>query len=989
MKPSSLFRLLKTVLLLGLLQPLAALALDEGSSPLFGGYTLSIHGQSFDWDQSTSWDDGTWRYDYYSDSTNGGWVTVTGWSSGYYLATASGSNIDGYLEGGTYYDSTQQSTSSTDYTVNGRHYTSVTSTTYNTVDLYAGQVTSTYGYEYSGDGISFSVSIDGDGNGNISGSEAGLVMFGNWYVNENYSTTGNYNVNGHNYQSYTSYINYVLDSVSIQVVSEGYYTYSGTDGSYSYSWNAYGDSYLSDVGSVTYSDTTTVFMLFGNSYYRTSSSWNYNTNYYSWGGYSSNNQSNDYYATNNGGSLAITASSDDTGNSTNTISGWDPYAGSFYCNDSTDINNIAWDARTSPCFAPSQFWINGTLASWQYGSIDVSGYVIDTYVGGAEGEITINVSGSAHDYFLGSSSAAVTVDGNSAGTYSAAGEFNVIGWDIENGAPNRETPFFSTAALWVDGAAYPFSYGYEDTAGNRADIYATSGGRVSIVGNTGDPATGSVWVNHNGVINAGSVTFGTGGSFTVPGVNIYFSAPPSGPDAFWVGGTFYLQTASPNSYASFPTAGGTLELSGTDATALNVSVTNAAGTYLGTFNSAAGGVFMVTLTGQSQMLPACAAQADGRQVPAGTAPEGFPPAVRMLDAFWNYLGEATDDGAAGSTAAYYGNTRTPIFRTDPNDPAYLLPLVDDDYQLLKIQVGGSLDTATTVTMTDYTAATSTTGSYLPSARLFQTIWGAANALTMPVVGVDPQSGDTIWILTPPEGSGLPASFIVRGQPWRLASYDAATDTATYQGLYDGQLMSLSAADTTSGQRLVTLVDPVYNNGSTTSTEGTLSSVRDSVRLRDGTMVFSGTDEGQQQVVQHDDNFQLQTISADLDVVGNNISFGLLQGDASLAAALFQFEDLLQTNEDSTTTSIANLNSTLSRPHAQWQWMRAVSTNGQSTLPVMKLDASNKLTLYDRSSGDAGVMLDPTPDGVSTIRGVLRVRPGGDIGMGGFTAGGEP
>ncbi len=56
---------------------------------------------------------------------------------------------------------------------------------------------------------------------------------------------------------------------------------------------------------------------------------------------------------------------------------------------------------------------------------------------------------------------------------------------------------------------------------------------------------------------------------------------------------------------------------------------------------------------------------------------------------------------------------------------------------------------------------------------------------------------------------------------------------------------------------------------------------------------------------------------------------------------------------------------------------------------MKLDATHKLTLYDSpatgQTQNAGVVLDPTPGGVSTIRGVLRVRPGGDIDMGEFTA----
>lgn len=80
---------------------------------------------------------------------------------------------------------------------------------------------------------------------------------------------------------------------------------------------------------------------------------------------------------------------------------------------------------------------------------------------------------------------------------------------------------------------------------------------------------------------------------------------------------------------------------------------------------------------------------------------------------------------------------------------------------------------------------------------------------------------------------------------------------------------------------------------------------------------------------------------------------------------------------------------MARPQAQWLWARAASSSGQNTLPVMKLDATHKLTLYDSPANGqpqkAGVELDPKEGGVSTLRGVLRVRPGGDIDMGEFTA----
>lgn len=987
MKRCSILRLCKMMMLPGLLavvlQPADILALEEyeGTSPIFGSTTLTIHGDTFDWDMAASSQDGYWRYDVYNNTTAGsGTITVAGPQNNSHLATVSGGSISGYLSYGNYGDSTEIGSPTTaDYTVNGRHYTSATTTTNYTVDFSMDQLTTSGWTTYTDGTHSFTASADSSGNGTISGSESGIIFSGSWYVNENYSGTGSFNYNGVTYPQHTSNITYTLDTTNNQVISSGSYSYDG-NGSYSYSWDYTGYWSSSDSGSSSYTSTTPSYTIFGNDYYATGSSWSNSNDY--WG--NSVNTSSYTYSAAGGSSMTISSYSSSSSGTTQWISGWDLYAGSFSSPYSSSLLDLSWDARSSPTFAPNPIWVNGTLANWAYGSIALDGTVTDSYTGGEYGEIPIDIVGSARGFSLGTSGADVRINGSSVGSYSATGHFNVNGWDVQKGAPNQTTPFFSADTLWVDGSAYPFSYGYEDTSGNRADVYATSGGMVSIVGNTSTPATGTVWVNHNGDIHAGSVTFGEGGSFAVAGVDIAVIAPEGGPEAFWVGNVFFLRTTGTNSYASFPTTGRSLELSGSDADALMVSVTNEGGTYTGTFHPATGGIFMVTQS--EQMLPACAAHADGTQIPAGTVREGYAPAVQMLGSIWNYLGEAVqDDGPTGSTAAYYGNTRTAIYRTDPNDSLYLVPLVDEARRLLKIRVG-STDTVA-VTMTDYSDdSASTVGSYVPAARIFQTVSGGEHAMTMPVVGVDPQNADIIWILHPAEDSGLPTSFIAHGQPWRYAG--TADGVAKYLGAYTGQQMTLSAADD-QGQRLVTVVDPVYNNGSTTPTEGTLSSVRDSVRLRDGTVVFSGNDVGSQVAVQHTDNENLQTINADLDIVGNNLSFGILEGDASLSGALFQFTDLLQTNEDNSTTAIANLNSTLSRPHAQWQWMRAVSNSGQSTLPVMKLDASNKLTLYDRTSGDAGVVLDPTPDGVSTIRGVLRVRAGGDIGMGGFTAGGEP
>jgi hypothetical protein len=191
-------------------------------------------------------------------------------------------------------------------------------------------------------------------------------------------------------------------------------------------------------------------------------------------------------------------------------------------------------------------------------------------------------------------------------------------------------------------------------------------------------------------------------------------------------------------------------------------------------------------------------------------------------------------------------------------------------------------------------------------------------------------------------------------------------------------MALGAADA-SGERLVALTDPVHNLGSQTATQGTLNSERRSALLRDGTLVLSGTDDGQQAVVDHTDDYKLQTIAADLDIVGNNLSFGILNGDASRAGALFNFGD------DSTT---ASLHSILSRPLTQWAWWKAEGVDSDSLRQVMRLDSGHRLNLYQ--AGDyatPAIVLDPA--GTSSFRGPVRVPLSGDIPMGIYQEGDPP
>ena len=124
------------------------------------------------------------------------------------------------------------------------------------------------------------------------------------------------------------------------------------------------------------------------------------------------------------------------------------------------------------------------------------------------------------------------------------------------------------------------------------------------------------------------------------------------------------------------------------------------------------------------------------------------------------------------------------------------------------------------------------------------------------------------------------------------------------------------------------------------------------------------------------SFNAGTIVSDLDILGNIISFGTLTGNATTAGVTLQFQDTQNSLDQSRT---ATLYSSLARPNAQWQWGRAGDSSGQRSQHVMLLDSSSKLTLYD-AAGNQSMVLDASPDGQSAIKGVLRVRPGGDLQM---------
>lgn len=795
------------------------------------------------------------------------------------------------------------------------------------------------------------------------------------------STDGSWQFNGVTYTHRNLQQDYSVDWNYDGVSSSGSDDYTGPDGHLHNTWSSPagggGESHSTFTGGKIPFSTQAQFTIFGTTYNFTESSSTSNEYYDSYdGGWA------DKYVNLDGGNLQVGSGYGDGSDPSYTLSVWDPHLGSVMSNTVSTLPNgsltgITWRARSAPTFAKAQLWMDGKLLNWQSGTITTAGLVTDTYSGAG---VTLTIIALAHDYYADGGNAAVTITsaGGGSGTLAHGGIFNLSGHVLQNAAANHSAPLFvSGATLLKSGlTSYAFTGGFQDSLGNRTDVYSNpSYGVIVMTGAASDPAHANVNVTKSSLIGSGTYSNGVFSIF--PPVTKPTSQPSIyGPPAFWVRGELYLQNATtPTSYAS--AAGHSLTLSGTSNWTLAGSDTT--GAFSGACDHDPVGVFLVqALDGSGQpvagaLVPVIPANADGSlHLSWEAAPTGMPPGMRENDHNLVYLGTAADDTNSAATAAYYGSATAS----------------DQSRWLIKLRTDGSGTTPYTATHTDYSTATSSTGSYSAQTHLFQTA-SLSSGFPVPVYGVDPNANNALWGLNLPDStSGLPATFLVQGDVWRYTGTDGS-GTATYLGYYSSpetgsQIMTVAAPDA-SGARVVTVTDPYRGDGS--ATQGTLNDVRGSARLRDGSEVYSGNFSGQQ-VNPALNEHNLHTIAADLDITGNVITFGALTGNAATAGVTMQFQD---TASDGSFTG--SFYSMLARPQAQWLWARTASSSGQSTLPVMKLDATHKLTLYGSpatgQTQNAGVVLDPTPGGVSTLRGVLRVRPGGDIDMGEFMAGGEP
>lgn len=810
-------------------------------------------------------------------------------------------------------------------------------------------------------------------NGEYDDNQLNYSLSGTWVVNG--VTYTHRDVNLTVYENLDAGLNYFLDRI-------GHDNYTGPDGNQTNTYYGYGQqSQQITNGKVPQYGLTSLSVL-GGTYNFTSSS-----SYFDYGSDYSDYGKTDVFTNASGGTVTLikAAQSGDITFDLMHVQAWDPYFGSlttasvFYSSPITqNLSGWTWQPRSAPLFAKPQLTADGMLLNWQSGTTGMDGTITDTYTcGGLTMTISMALS-NYHAFTSGTSAASVVLSGTASGTgtVNKNGIFSMAGHTLEAVQNNHSVPFFTgtTTQVTVNGSIYTFSGGYQDSSGNRVDVFTNSTlGSLSIAGVITDAAHGTVRVSRFGAAYSGTFT---SGSFSVNSpAHITVSAGSASstelaPPGIRVRGLYYARTSSTSAtYHSAISGGDTITLGGSTSAPVITGTS-----FSGTSAADAAGVFMLQDTQGASTVPVVWANSDGvPHLSYDAPPTGLPPALVAQGGIWVYIGTATEDTNTATNAplaAYYCSTA-----------------LDSTSRLIKLRLDGSATSAYTVIFTDYSTGVSTTGSYSAQTHLFQSS-AASSGFPMPVYGVDPAVNYALWAQTLPDSStGLPATFLVNGEVWRYSGTDSATGNALYQGYYGNsaqgtQLLMVSTPDPVTHLRTITVTDPIEGNG--TPTQGTLSSTRGSARMSDGSEVYSGSFAGQQFNPQLN-SADLFSISSDLDVAGNVITFGALSGSSATAGATLQYQDTFVS--DSITASLYSI---LARSQAQWQWSRA-STDGswKAPVPVMKLDASSKLTLYDHSSGAAGVILDPTPGGTSTIRGVLRVRPGGDIDMGDFTAGGEP
>ena len=184
----------------------------------------------------------------------------------------------------------------------------------------------------------------------------------------------------------------------------------------------------------------------------------------------------------------------------------------------------------------------------------------------------------------------------------------------------------------------------------------------------------------------------------------------------------------------------------------------------------------------------------------------------------------------------------------------------------------------------------------------------------------------------PAVDGRPGTLRIGGLHWIFVGTSGGVDY--YASALGGQRLSIDANGTvyySDRPHLVNNASGTFAGGVFTSTGGGLS-------------------------------FNAGTIGNDLDILGNNLSFGSLMGNSQTAGVTMQFSD---------NGTIASLQNSLARPQARWGWNRLSSEGAATGLPVMQLDTQGRLNLYDPETASTP-QIEPTISLAPGIEGGVQV-----------------
>jgi len=878
-------------------------------------------------------------------------------------------------------------------------------------------------YSSAGGNATYNFTDNNTSSGSWSGWDASV---GNWVADSSGTITGNsaapfngtyYTFSATNGSATVPYSWKSGISMGTIAGGETYYndTYLGRDGTtffvaYSYDgtqWNGtiYGAQQGYVVNSAWYVNSwgythtpysgKKVYSIFGDSFHYSVST--YHKTYDS-DGSEYINATDSYLTGIKGGSVAYSYNSDPSNGSSGTWSGWEPQLGAW----SLDSNGI-FGPRKGPSFTGKQLWVDNVLTTWQSGTLQdgINVIVTDIYSGfdSSNNVVTVTIQGNVIAF--GNSNALspspvnvmVFIYGTAHGgtcINNAATPFNVPGLVLFPAAFSRGTPhYLPKQILYVNNTPYKFKGGVDDS-GFSVDVYSNSS--VGTLELSGATASTTATVNASYFNNSISGNFNVDGqgSFDISGGTVATTQidETGGVHAFWVAGRLYVSTPDSGDYL-FQNPDTGMKLTATYSFG-NVMISGSifiSGTYTpcdfaGIWQLGSGGIFTCVRSDTDAPIPVCPVNADGSlMLGDGDPPTDFPPAVAVnsqgVQAFWTFLGTASDDVNLGEQAAYYGNVLSP----GPGG------------SLLKITSGGDV---MPVTVTDYIGNSSVLGTYDTQSHLFQTTF-EQQPLPMPINGVSPPN-NAIWGLQSPP-AGRPGTVFVGGDVWRYVGTDQNGDN--YVGYYSGETITFGATGR-DGAVAVTLVDPVRSNLNSNSSNPNGNNYTFTGLYFNGGFTMShgaptvnaGDNTGTSIVAPSDGIGKLRSITGDLDINGGLFSLGSWNNNPNMAGLSLQYTETFTLPDGSVAgppgSPVGLVGFASSRQYTSWLWGNATIDGLNSTLPVMMLNgADHSLKLFDPANPSVPqIILNPTPGG-SFFSQPLRVAPQGDLDMGKYTASPKP